>query len=73
MTRGVLQECGCFYFLRYWEVFGRFGCMRDGLYQVATKYFCAGFVIQGGKAVWYAPILKNKFAYWVTVAKRISD
>lgn len=47
--------------------------MQDGLYQVTTKYLCAGFVIQGGKVVQCAPILRKKLTYWLTVAKRISS
>lgn len=47
--------------------------MRDGLYQVTTKYLCAGFVVKQGIVVICAPILKKKLKYWRTVAIFISD
>lgn len=47
------------------------GKIKDGLYQVTTKYLCAGFVIKNGKVVACAPILRNKFEYWKTVAKLV--
>lgn len=43
----------------------------DGLYQVTTPYLCAGFVIEGGKVVSCAPILRKRFRYWRTIAVRI--
>lgn len=46
--------------------------MKDGLYQVTTNYLCAGFIVEGGKIIHCAPILKNKISYWITVAKFIS-
>lgn len=42
-----------------------------GLYRVATSYLCAGFVIERGKVVACAPILRRKIAYWMTVAVRV--
>lgn len=45
--------------------------MIDGLYQVTTKYLCAGFVIEDGKITNIAPILRKRFNYWKTIAKRI--
>ena len=42
--------------------------MKDGLYQVTTKWLCAGFVIENGKPKWVAPILRKKFSYWSTIA-----
>ena len=45
--------------------------MQNGLYQVTTKYLCAGFVVEGGKVTRCAPILKAKLAYWITIARRI--
>lgn len=45
----------------------------DGVYQVTTPYLCAGFVVENGKVVACAPILRKKFAYWRTVAVRIGD
>jgi hypothetical protein len=46
--------------------------MRDGLYRVDTGYLCAGFVVERGKVVRCAPILRKRLAYWVTVAKWIA-
>jgi hypothetical protein len=46
--------------------------MKDGLYRVATRYLCAGFVVQGGRVVECAPILNRRIAYWMTVAVRVS-
>lgn len=45
--------------------------LPDGLYQVTTKYLCAGFVVRAGVVVDAAPILRKKLPYWATVAKRI--
>jgi len=42
--------------------------MKDGLYRVATRYLCAGFVIKQGRVVACAPILRRKLPYWKTVA-----
>jgi hypothetical protein len=47
--------------------------MSDGLHQVTTDYLCAGFVIEGGKLVACAPILRKRVNYWMTIAVRISD
>ena len=47
--------------------------LPDGLYKVTTKYLCAGFVVKSGQITDYAPILKNKLAYWQTVAVRVGD
>lgn len=47
--------------------------LADGLYQVTTPYLCAGFVVGGGRVTCYAPILRKKLAYWMTVATRIGD
>ena len=43
--------------------------MRDGLYQVTTRYFCAAFVVEHGRIVKAAPILHKRLAYWKTKAK----
>lgn len=48
------------------------GEMVDGLYRVSTHYLCAGFVIRHGRVVMCAPILRGKFEYWATIARRIS-
>lgn len=45
--------------------------MADGLYRVTTGYLCAGFVVDGGRVVACAPILRRKIAYWQTVAERV--
>lgn len=42
--------------------------MQDGLYQVTTKWFCAGFVIEGGRVTLCAPILRKKFEFWMKQA-----
>lgn len=47
--------------------------MSDGLYRVTTRYLCAGFVVAGGYVTECAPILRNKLAYWRTIATRIGD
>ena len=46
--------------------------MRDGVYQVTTRNFVAGFVIENGKLKDVAPILKRNILFWLKVAKRIS-
>lgn len=45
--------------------------LTDGLYQVRTNKFSAGFVIENGKVVACAPILRKRIDYWKTVAKKI--
>lgn len=47
--------------------------LRDGLYQVTTNYLCAGFIVENGKIIECAPILKKKIDYWKTVAVWISE
>lgn len=47
------------------------GGMTDGLYQVTTSYLCAGFVVQGGRVVMCAPILRRRLAYWLRFAERV--
>jgi hypothetical protein len=49
------------------QVFG----LKDGLYQVTTDYFCAGFVVEGGWIVRCAPILIKRIDYWIPKAKYI--
>lgn len=46
--------------------------MEDGLYQVTTRYLCAGLVIEGGHVVHCAPILRKKLQYWLTQARRVT-
>lgn len=45
--------------------------MRDGVYQVKTRYFCAGFIVSGGVVVSCAPILKQRFSHWVKFAREV--
>jgi hypothetical protein len=47
----------------------------DGLYQVETRYFCAGFIVKQGKVKTSecAPILRRKIWYWATLAWRIGE
>lgn len=45
--------------------------LPDGLYRVTTPYLCAGFVVEDGKVIECAPILRRKLSYWMTVAVRI--
>lgn len=47
--------------------------MQDGLYQVTTKFFCAGFEIRGGKVTACAPILRRRIDYWMKIAKPVSS
>lgn len=44
----------------------------DGLYQVTTRYLCAGFEVKNRSITRCAPILKKRISYWQTVAKRVS-
>jgi hypothetical protein len=46
--------------------------MKDGLYRVTTSYLCAGFVVEKGKIIVCAPILRNRIEYWKTIAIWIS-
>ena len=47
--------------------------MSNGLYRVTTKYLCAGFIVENGRITRCAPILRNKIAYWKTIAIRVGD
>lgn len=40
--------------------------IQDGLYRVTTNYFCAGYVVEGGKVTMCAPILRRRLRYWMT-------
>lgn len=44
--------------------------MNDGLYQVKTKYLCAGFVIEHGMVTRCAPILRKNLATWMLIARK---
>jgi hypothetical protein len=46
--------------------------LRDGLYQVTTRYLCAGFVVKDGRILVMAPIFrKNNIGYYLAFAKWI--
>jgi len=47
--------------------------MKDGIYQVKTKYLCAGFIVENGSITKCAPILRKKISYWITIAVWIGD
>lgn len=49
--------------------------IADGLYQVVTRAFVAGFVVERGIVVRCAPILRKKIDFWVRAgwAERIGD
>lgn len=46
---------------------------RDGLYQVTTPRFCAGFVVRDGRVISCAPILRRRLNYWWTKAERVAE
>lgn len=46
--------------------------LADGLYQVTTSYLCAGFIVEQGKVVACAPILRRKLRYWTKVATLVA-
>ena len=45
--------------------------MTDGVYQVTTKYLCAGFVVENGTITTVAPALRRNLFFWVKIAKRV--
>jgi hypothetical protein len=45
--------------------------LPDGLYQVTTRYLCAGFIVERGKVTRCAPILKRALAFYARRAIRI--
>jgi putative component of membrane protein insertase Oxa1/YidC/SpoIIIJ protein YidD len=47
--------------------------MRGGLYQVTTNYLCAGFIVEAGRIVRCAPVLRQGLVYWKTIAVWIGD
>lgn len=47
--------------------------MKDGLYQVTTRYLCAGFLVEQGKVTICAPILRARLSYWKTIAVRVGE
>jgi hypothetical protein len=38
--------------------------MRDGLWQVTTRTFVAGFVVEDGSVKECAPILRRRLGHW---------
>jgi hypothetical protein len=47
------------------------GELEDGLYQVITPTFCAGFFVEGGAITKCAPILHKRINYWRTQGKLV--
>lgn len=45
--------------------------LKDGLYQVTTRYFCAGFIVKDGGVTHCAPILRRRLSEWVQIARWI--
>jgi hypothetical protein len=45
--------------------------LRDGVYDVTTATFSAGFALRDGEVVWIAPILRRQFDRWRLRAKWI--
>jgi hypothetical protein len=44
----------------------------DGLHWVSAHYLCGGFVVEHGRVVVFAPILRRRLTYWRTVATRVA-
>lgn len=42
--------------------------VADGLYRVVERSFVAGFVVEAGKVIRCAPILRKRIAFWMSVA-----
>lgn len=47
--------------------------LADGLWAVVTDTWVAGFVVADGRVVDCAPILRRRLAYWVSVARWVSE
>lgn len=47
--------------------------MRDGLYRIEERNFVAGFVVEGGRVVRCAPILRKSIKHWLPRAKFVGD
>jgi len=47
--------------------------MKDGIYEVTTRYMSAGFVVENGKVTLCAPILRHRLSYWLSIAKWIGE
>jgi hypothetical protein len=46
--------------------------MKDGLYLVVTPSFVAGLVVENGRVVRAAPILRRRLDFWLSRAEWIS-
>ena len=47
--------------------------MKNGLYQVTTNSFCAGFIVANNEIIQCAPILKRNIKHWQNYANYIGD
>lgn len=45
--------------------------MQDGLYEVDYKQINAGFYIENGRLLYCAPVLRKRFDFWKTIAKKV--
>jgi hypothetical protein len=45
--------------------------LQNGVYQVTTSYFCAGFIVENGIVIDMAPILRKNIRYWITIANYV--
>lgn len=46
--------------------------LADGLYRVVFRTLCAGFVVENGRVVKCAPVLRKRLDFWVAQAERIA-
>lgn len=47
--------------------------LDDGVYIVDKWTVCAGFIVQNGALGRIAPVLRNRFKFWLRYARRIGD
>lgn len=47
--------------------------LPDGLYRVEHGSVCAGFVIEDGRVVRCAPILRKRMDFWVRRSRRCAE
>jgi hypothetical protein len=45
--------------------------LPDGLYRVEHGPICAGFVVEAGRVVACAPVLRRRLSFWASIAERI--
>jgi hypothetical protein len=45
--------------------------LRDGLYRVSTAHFTAGFMVERGRVVRCAPILRRRLSHWLRTAQLV--